>query len=194
MQAGAGFVTVRDWFTSDSIPLMALMNGISRVSLPALLAAGALVLTTQPGLAHDHQDMGEKPWVFDIRSATMDNEHYRNTRWTGQFFQMVLMSLEPGEIIDLEVHNGHDQFFRVEAGTALVKMGEAADNLDFEATAGPGYGIMIPAGFWHQVENAGDQPLKLYTFYAPPEHPAGTVDERHDNPDRFNPVPYEEAL
>lgn len=160
-------------------------HSIFRASLNALLVTSALSFGAAPALAQDHQDKGEQPWVFDIRSATLDNEHYRNTRWTGQFFQMVLMSLEPGEVIDLEVHNDHDQFFRVEAGTARVLMGESAENLDFEANAGPGYGIMIPAGFWHQVENIGDTALKVYTFYAPSEHPAGTVHARYEDTEGY---------
>ena len=34
---------------------------------------------------------------------------------------------------------------------------------------------MVPAGTWHNVINTGDVPLKLYSIYAPPEHPFGTV-------------------
>jgi hypothetical protein len=29
---------------------------------------------------------------------------------------------------------------------------------------------------WHNVVNTGDGDLKLYSLYAPPEHPDGTVD------------------
>lgn len=133
----------------------------------------------------DDGDQGKQPLVFDIRSMTQANDNYRDTRWTGEFFQMVLMSLEPGEIIDLEVHNNHDQFFRVEQGTARILMGETEDDLDFDATATAGYGIMIPAGYWHQVENAGDDDLKLYTFYAPPEHPADTVHHRYEDTEGY---------
>jgi mannose-6-phosphate isomerase-like protein (cupin superfamily) len=28
---------------------------------------------------------------------------------------------------------------------------------------------------WHNVVNTGDGDLKLYSLYAPPEHPDGTV-------------------
>ena len=34
---------------------------------------------------------------------------------------------------------------------------------------------MIPAGKWHNIINTGNEPLKLYSIYAPPEHPQGTV-------------------
>ena len=34
---------------------------------------------------------------------------------------------------------------------------------------------MIPAGTWHNVINTGDKPLKVYSIYAPPQHPHGVV-------------------
>ncbi len=35
--------------------------------------------------------------------------------------------------------------------------------------------ILVPAGARHNVRNTGEEPLKLYTIYAPPEHAEGTV-------------------
>jgi oxalate decarboxylase/phosphoglucose isomerase-like protein (cupin superfamily) len=35
--------------------------------------------------------------------------------------------------------------------------------------------ILIPAGTWHNLTNTGHFPLKLYSIYAPPNHPFGTV-------------------
>lgn len=39
----------------------------------------------------------------------------------------------------------------------------------------PGYNIIsiifITAGTWHNIINIGDEPLKVYTIYAPPHHP-----------------------
>ena len=37
------------------------------------------------------------------------------------------------------------------------------------------FAIFIPAGTWHNVINTGNIPLKLYSIYAPPNHPFGTV-------------------
>ncbi len=161
--------------------LKSLSMAVSLLAMP--LMAQAYEPSTQ--MYGDSGDQGKKPWVFDIETLTVENENYRDTRWTGEFFQMVLMSLEPGEVIDLEVHNNHDQFFRVEAGTARVQMGETREDLDFVATATSGYGIMIPAGYWHTVENAGDDALKLYTFYAPPEHDADTVHQRYEDTEGY---------
>ena len=35
--------------------------------------------------------------------------------------------------------------------------------------------ILVPAGKWHNIVNTGDKPLKIYSIYAPAEHPHGTV-------------------
>lgn len=56
-------------------------------------------------------------------------------------------------------------------------MGNSEENLNFEEKAENDYAIMIPAGKWHNVTNTGDDALKIYTIYAPPEHPHGTVHE-----------------
>jgi len=35
----------------------------------------------------------------------------------------------------------------------------------------------VPAGARHNVINTGNEPLKLFTIYAPPQHAAGTIHE-----------------
>lgn len=35
--------------------------------------------------------------------------------------------------------------------------------------------MVIPAGTWHDVVNTGTGDVKLYSLYAPPEHPNATV-------------------
>jgi mannose-6-phosphate isomerase-like protein (cupin superfamily) len=120
-------------------------------------------------------DEGPNPFVTDIETATLANENYRTTLWTGRNLQMTVMSIEPGHDIGLEVHPDGDQFLRVEAGRAKVQMGPARDDLSFEREVAGDWVILVPAGSWHNVINIGDQPLKVYALYAPPEHPQGTV-------------------
>lgn len=55
-------------------------------------------------------------------------------------------------------------------------MGDAKDQLDFEQNVYDDYAIMVPAGKWHVITNAGNQ-TKLYSVYAPTEHPYETVHE-----------------
>jgi mannose-6-phosphate isomerase-like protein (cupin superfamily) len=124
----------------------------------------------------DHaRDHGPQPFVLDIEKATVENANYRTTLWTGKFLQMTVMSIEPGHDIGLEVHEDHDQFLRIEAGRARVQMGPAKDKLSFDREVEDDWAVFIPAGSWHNVTNIGDAPLKLYSLYAPPEHPHGTV-------------------
>ena len=86
-----------------------------------------------------------------------------------------MMHLKVGEDIGLESHPHVDQFLRIEEGQALVVMGNDAQHLTFRQPAFSGFAIFIPAGTWHNIINTGMTPLKLYSIYAPPNHPKGTV-------------------
>lgn len=121
------------------------------------------------------KDYGGKPFVVDIEQAAKRNLNYRTALWTGKHLQVTLMSIEAGGDIGLEVHPDVDQFIRIEQGQGLVQMGDRRDRLDFERKVSEDDAIMIPAGTWHNVTNTGHVPLKLYSIYAPPEHPFGTV-------------------
>ena len=120
-------------------------------------------------------DHGPQPYVVNIEELTISNDTFRTAAWTGANMQMTLMAIQPGEDIGLEVHTDHDQFLRVEQGLGLVQMGASEDTLDFEANVVGDDAIFVPAGIWHNVTNTGDAPLKLYSIYAPAEHPHGTV-------------------
>ncbi|MFO8128410.1 MAG: cupin domain-containing protein [Bacteroidales bacterium] len=129
------------------------------------------------------EDMGQKPWVLDIEKATVDNHYYREAKWTGDYMQMVLMSLKPGEVIALEMHDDIDQFIRIELGEARVMMGKTKESLLFDETVSDDWAIFIPAGYWHKLKNIGDADLKVYTIYAPAEHPSGIRHETYEEAD-----------
>lgn len=120
-------------------------------------------------------DQGPAPFVTDIEQVTVDNDTFRTTVWTGEHLQMTVMSIPPGTDIGLEVHEDGDQFLRVEAGHGRVQMGPTEHDLNFDREVGPDEVILVPAGSWHNVTTVGDEPLKLYVLYGPPEHPHGTV-------------------
>lgn len=122
------------------------------------------------------QDNGPNPYVVDIEELTLQNENFRTAAWTGTNLQMTLMTIQPGEAIGLEVHEDHDQFLRIEQGTARVEMGPTETELQ-TWDAKDDFAIFVPAGTWHNVVNTGNEPLKLYSIYAPPEHAHGTVHE-----------------
>ncbi len=132
-------------------------------------------------MAIDEKDYGKKPYVVDIEDLTKDNANYRTTIWTGEKLQMTVMSIEPNNDIGLEVHEGIDQFIRIEEGKGLCQMGPTEDNLDFEREVGDDDAVFVPADVWHNITNTGDKPLKLYTIYAGPDHLAGTVHPTHED-------------
>ena len=120
-------------------------------------------------------DYGPNPLVIDIDQATKQNNTFRTALWTGNNFQLTVMSIPVGEEIGLEVHETGDQFIRVEEGQGIVAMGDSEDNLDFRRRIYDDYAIVIPEGKWHNIINTGNSPLKIYVIYAPAEHPYGTV-------------------
>ncbi|MFS0862073.1 cupin domain-containing protein [Fredinandcohnia sp. 179-A 10B2 NHS] len=121
------------------------------------------------------KDYGPNPYVVNINAATKQNETYRTALWTGTHLQTTLMSIPVGGDIGLEVHPSVDQFLRLEQGQGLVRMGKTKQKLDFERNVQDEDAIFVPAGTWHNVINTGNIPLKLYSIYAPPNHPFGTV-------------------
>ncbi|MDF2036607.1 cupin domain-containing protein [Cytobacillus oceanisediminis] len=120
-------------------------------------------------------DYGPQPFVVDIEEATKQNNTFRTAIWTGQHLQLTLMSINPGEDIGLEIHPELDQFLRIEDGEGIVQMGDSKDRLDFQRKVADDFAIIIPAGKYHNIINTGSKPLKLYSIYAPPQHPFGTV-------------------
>lgn len=121
------------------------------------------------------KDYGAEPATLNIESYTLANENFRTALWTGGNLQVTLMSIPAGGDVGLEQHTNIDQFLRVEEGTARVMMGDSEDRLDFVREVSDDFAILVPAGKWHNIVNTGDKPLKIYSIYAPAEHPRGTV-------------------
>lgn len=118
---------------------------------------------------------GNMPLAIDIKEIARQNESFRSTLWTGEHFQITLMNILPNESIGLEIHPDTDQFIQIIQGTGMVKMGDAQNNLDFSKRVGEDASIIIPAGKWHNLINIGNEPIKLFSIYAPPQHPKETV-------------------
>ena len=114
-------------------------------------------------------------WVEDIERATLENENFRTVLHTGEHVQLTVMQLLPGEDIGRERHPHTDQFLRIESGTGRVEFGRNEDAVDETHDVEEDWAIVVPAGVWHNVVNTGNGDLKLYSLYAPPEHPDGTV-------------------
>jgi mannose-6-phosphate isomerase-like protein (cupin superfamily) len=116
----------------------------------------------------------------NIEERTLANENFREVLYTGPKCQLVIMTLQAGEEIGQEKHEGHDQFIRVEAGNGVAILDGEKHMLE------DGVAVIIPAGTEHNVINTSQSdPLRLYTIYAPPEHPDGTVHRTKAEADEY---------
>lgn len=111
-----------------------------------------------------------EPYVANIEKTTKENENFRQVLFTGEHEQLVVMTLQPGEEIGMEIHHDTDQFFRVEKGEGKIVFGSEERPFEKDDAA------LVPAGTQHNVVNtSATKPMKLYTLYSPPKHADGTV-------------------
>ncbi len=105
-----------------------------------------------------------------------ENSNYRQVLYTTKHSQLTLMAIPPEQEIPKEIHNVDQLLVIVEgAGQALIE--------NTKADLTPESVLIIPADTEHTISNTGTTPLKLYTMYAPPEHPPGTIHKtKEDEP------------
>ena len=119
-------------------------------------------------------------YSINIEDKTLDNDNFREVLYTGPNSQLVVMTLEPGEEIGTETHEDHDQFIRIEEGEGEAILGGERHALE------DGTALVIPAGTEHNVINTStSEKLRLYTVYAPPEHPDGTIHRTKAEADEY---------
>jgi mannose-6-phosphate isomerase-like protein (cupin superfamily) len=121
------------------------------------------------------------PDTLDIEQETLANGTFRTTLWTNKHLQLTVMSIRPGDDIGLEVHPDTDQFVRVEQGHGRCQMGAAKDDLSFDQEVSDGWAILVPAGTWHNVTNVGQDDMRVYVLYGPPDHQPGTIHVTHQD-------------
>lgn len=117
-------------------------------------------------------------FVEDIKKLTKENTNFRTVLHTGKFSQIVAMSLPVGGDIGEEVHNNVDQIlvFVDGEGEAILN-GETRKVEEHDV-------VFVPAGATHNFKNTGDEELKLFTVYSPPEHPDGTVHKTKEDAEK----------
>lgn len=114
-------------------------------------------------------------WVDNVEKLTLDNVNFRKVVFTGKHSQLTVMSVPPGGEIGWEAHGHLDQFLRIEQGNGRLDLGTSEARVDESHGVEDDWAFIIPAGIWHNVVNTGDEHLKVYSIYSPPEHPEGTV-------------------
>ena len=105
----------------------------------------------------------------DIKKLTKENTNFRKVLHTGQHSQIVAMSIPVGGDIGEEVHPNTDQMLFFISGN-----GEAILNGEIRKVEKHDV-VFVPAGTTHNFRNVGEEDLKLFTVYAPPAHPDGTI-------------------
>ena len=105
----------------------------------------------------------------NIKKAAKRNEAFRRVLSTGKKSQLVLMAIPEGEDIGAEVHPAPDQIFFIVDGKGKAVVNGKTFKI------GENDVVFVPAGARHNLVNEGDEPLKLFTVYSPPEHADGTV-------------------
>ena len=153
------------------------MKNQTKWALAVFLAVCFLVSVTAASVSPDQK----KGLSINLEKATLKNNNFRQVLYTGQYNQLVLMSLKPHEDIGMEVHADTDQFFYFMGGkgTCIVN-GNKYEVRD-------GSAVFVPAGAHHNVINTmKNHDLKLFTTYSPPEHKDGIV--RKTEADAENPA------
>ena len=108
------------------------------------------------------------PFNKDIIQLATKNDFFQKEVYLDDRVQIVLMSIPPGEDIGEETHRA-DQ-------TTFFVAGDGQAVIDGSRTkVGPSHMIVIPQGALHNIINKGDEPLKLFSVYAPPAEPAGVA-------------------
>jgi len=105
----------------------------------------------------------------DVIALARQSDDFRRVVITGDKMQVVVMTIQPGEEIGAETHEGHDQVL-------LFVDGEGEAVLDgVTSTVSAGDLSFVHAGVHHNFINTGSEPLRIVTAYAPPEHEPDTV-------------------
>jgi len=108
--------------------------------------------------------IGDNVQHFTIAEIAEQNPDFRRVLWTGHHAQIVAMTIPPGGEIGDETHETTDQILNCVSGHGSADL--AGETHPIEA----GDQCAVPAGTQHNFRNTGDEPLVLYTVYAPPEH------------------------
>ncbi|WP_091348543.1 cupin domain-containing protein [Micromonospora rhizosphaerae] len=101
---------------------------------------------------------------FTIATVAERSPDFRRVLWTGEYTQLVIMTIPPGGEIGEEVHEDVDQILTFVSGTGEARV--AGEKKEVVA----GDLVVVPAGTKHNFVNTGPNPLVLYTVYGPPEH------------------------
>ncbi|HAT68466.1 MAG: hypothetical protein A2481_01395 [Candidatus Yonathbacteria bacterium RIFOXYC2_FULL_47_9] len=104
------------------------------------------------------------PYIKNIIKETEENTNFRKVVFTGGRSQLVVMDIPAGGEIGREQHEHVEQtlFFLSGTGKAILN--------GVEADISAGDVVVVTPGTEHNFINTGNEPLKVYTIYAPANH------------------------
>jgi mannose-6-phosphate isomerase-like protein (cupin superfamily) len=120
---------------------------------------------------------------INIEKESIKNSYYRKVLMTTKNMQLVVMSLKPETEIGLEKHARIDQFIRIEKGTGKAIIRNSKKDVIQTISLKDGSSLIIPKGTWHNIINTGEDKLKLYSIYSPPNHPPDTLQKNRPEND-----------
>lgn len=128
-------------------------------------------------------DRGGEALILPLGQYVLRNDAFRRALYTGEHLQLTEMCVAVGDHIGAESHSQTDQMICIVEGEAAVYVGTNPQDATLIGTASGGDAILIPAGTFHDLLNAGRTPLRLFSVYAPPSHPYGTVEQTRPTED-----------
>ncbi len=113
----------------------------------------------------------------NILKQTEENTNFRKVIFTGGKSQLVVMDIPVGGEIGEEKHDHVEQtlFFMSGNGKAFLN-GE-------EGSVNSGDVVFVTPGTTHNFVNTGNEPLKVYTIYAPANHIDGRIHKTKNDAD-----------
>lgn len=107
---------------------------------------------------------------LNIIELAKKNNFFRKEIVTGQYSQVVLMSVPVGKDIGQEVHEVDQVLVFVQGQGQAIVNDDVFDVSENDL-------VFVPAGSSHNFKNIGSRDLKLFTIYSPPEHSPGAIEK-----------------
>jgi mannose-6-phosphate isomerase-like protein (cupin superfamily) len=104
---------------------------------------------------------------MNIEEMTNANTNFLEVIHTGEYSQLTIMSIEPGDDIGIHRHRNIDQLVRADSGNGRLTLGSKRDRMEETHEFGRGWAAFIPAGAWHNIVNIGGVALKLQIVHSP---------------------------
>jgi len=105
----------------------------------------------------------------DIKGVAKENVFFRKAVYTGEYSQLMLMSIPEGGESGEEKRKGADTILFVVKGRAKSILNGRVREVGKHDV------LFVPAGNVHNVSNAGKDELKLIVIYSPALYPEGTA-------------------